>query len=198
MQVRHSRTTSKSKQIGSRNQFSPASLAEQRRVGGSDQQPLVAAARIRLSRSHVAVVPRQPRRSDFRTDTKILQRDICHLIEKEALRIAKQQSFQDSGATPVAEEPSALQVLTVAFSSPQSTLEYLGRHRQINEAERQFLTYTIQAVSYVLGMDPAIARSLACVRRRAKQVAEILANAIGQSCPPPEATRLLISPFLAM
>jgi hypothetical protein len=198
MQVRHSCITSKSKQIGSRNEFSPASLAEQRRVGGSDQQPLVAAARVRLSRSDVAAVPRQPRRSDFRTGTKILQRDICHLIENEALRIAKQQSSQDSGATPVGEESSALQVLTVAFSTPQSTLEYLRRHRQINEAERQFLTYTIQAVSFVLGMDPAISRSLACVRRRAKQVAEILANAIGQSCPPPEATRLLISPFLAM
>jgi hypothetical protein len=36
------------------------------------------------------------------------------------------------------------------------------------------------------------------VRRRAKQVAGILANAIGQSCPAPEATRLLISPFLAV
>jgi hypothetical protein len=198
MQVRHSRTTSKSKQIGSRNKFSPASLAVQRRVGGSDQQSLVAAARVRLSRSDVAVVPRQPRRSDFRTETKILQQDICRLIENEALRITKQQTFLNSGATQVGEESSALQVLAVAFSSPQSTLEYLGRHRQINEAECQFLTHTIQAVSFVLGMDPAISRSFACVRRRAKQVAGILANAIGQSCPAPEATRLLISPFLAV
>lgn len=198
MQVRHSRTTNKGKQIGSRNEFSPASLAVQRCVGGSDQQPLVTAAPVRLSSSDVTVVPRQPRRSGFRTDTKILQQDICRLIENEALRIAKQQSFLDSGATQGGGESSALQVLAVAFSSPQSTLEYLGRHRQINEAERQFLTYTIQAVSFVLGMDPAISRSLACVRRRAKQVAEILANAIGQSCPPPEASRLAISPFLTM
>ena len=198
MQVRHSRTTRKSKPIGSRNKFSPALLAVQRRVGGSDQQPLVAAAPVRLSRSDVAVVPRPPRRSDFRTETKILQQDICRLIENEALRIAKQQSFLNSEATKVGEDSSGLQVLTVAFSSPQSTLECLGRHRQINETERQFLTYTIQAASFVLGMDPAISRSLACVRRRAKQVAEILASAIGQSCPPPEATRLQISPFLAM
>jgi hypothetical protein len=198
MQVRHSRITSKNKPIGSRDKFSPASVAVTRRIGGSDQQTLVAAARVRLSRSDAAIVPRQPKRSEFKTETRILQEDICRLIENESLRIAKQQSFLCGGTMQGSEESSGLQVLMVAFSSPQSTLEYLGRHRQISQAERQFLTYTIQAVSFMLGMDPVVSRNIACIRRRAKEVAGILANAIGQSCPTPDATQLLISPLLTV
>ena len=197
MQGSHSHITRK-KQLGSPQKFSPASPTLTRRIRGSDQENLVAAPRARLSHSDVAVVLRQPRRSEFKTETRILQEDICRLIENESLRIVKQQSFLRGGATPESGEPSNLQVLSVAFSSPQSSLEFLAGHRQINQAERQFLIYTIQAVSFVLGRNPAISRNSACLRRRAKQVAGILANAVGQGCPPPESTRLLISPFLTV
>jgi hypothetical protein len=197
MQAGHARTTSKKSQISFRHKFSPTSPTMTRRSHGSDQEKLVAAARLRFSGSDVAMVPRQPRRSEFKTETRILQEDIRRFIENESLRIAKQQSFLRSGATPESGESSNLQVLSM-FSSPQSTLEFLGRHQQINQAERQFLTYTIQAVSFVLGTNPAISKNLACLRRRAKQVAGILASAIGQSSPPPKSTRLLISPFLTV
>jgi hypothetical protein len=198
MQAGHARTTSKKSQIRFRHKFSPTAPTMTRRSHGSDQEKLVAAVRLRFSGSDVAVVPRQPRRSEFKTETRILQEDIRRFIENESLRIAKQQSFLRSGATPESGESSNLQVLSIAFSSPQSTLEFLGRHQQINQAERQFLTYTIQAVSFVLGTNPAISKNLTCLRRRAKQMAGILANAIGQSSPPPESTRLLISPFLTV
>ena len=197
MQGSHSHITRK-KQLGSRHKFSPASPTLMRRIGGSDQENLVAAARPHLSRRDVAGVARQPRRSEFKTETRILEEDICRLIENESLRIAKQQSLLRSDATPESGESSNLQALSVAFSSPQSTLEFLGGHRQVNQAERQFLIYTIQAVSFVLGTNPAISKNLACLRRRAKQVAGILASAIGQSSPPPESARLLISPFLTV
>lgn len=198
MQAGHARTTSKKSQISSRHKFSPTSTTMPRRVGGSDQKNLIAAARLRFSGSDVAMVPRQPRRSEFKTETRILREDLCRFIENESLRIAKQESFLRCGPMPESAESSSLKVLSIAFSSPQSTLEFLGRHQQINQAERQFLAYTIQAVSFVFGTNPAISKNLACLRRRAKQVAGILANAIGQSSPPPESTRLLISPFLTV
>src|SRR5215469_3991707 len=136
MQGRHSRIKG-NKQIGSRNKFSPTSLTVTRRIGGSVQKNLVAAARVHFSRSEAAFVPHKPRRSQFKTDSKILQEDICRFIENEAWRIAKQQSFLGSEVTEH-NEAFTLQALTVAFSSPKSTLEFLGRHRQINHAERQF------------------------------------------------------------
>jgi hypothetical protein len=193
MQGSHSHSARK-KQLGSRNKFSPASLTVTRLLRGSDQENLAAAAQERFSQSNVAVLPRPPRRSEFKTETRILQEEICRLIENESLRIATQQSFLNGDAPE--EESSRLQFLSVAFSS-SPTLE-LGRYQQINQAERQFLMYTIQAVSFVLGTNPAISRNLARLRRRAKQIAGILANAIGQSSPPPESTRLLISPLLTV
>lgn len=197
MQGSHSHITRK-KQLSSRHKFSPASPTMTRRIGGSDQEKPVAAARARLYRSDVAVVLRQTRRSEFKTETRVLEEDICRLIENESLRIAKQQRFLRSDGTLGNGESGNLQVLSAAFSSPQATPEFLDRHQQINQAERQFLTYTIQAVSFVLGTNPAISNKISCLRRRAKQVAVILANAIGQSSPPPEFTRFLISPFLTV
>ena len=190
MRNSHSHGTRK-KQLGSRNKFSPASLTVKRLIRGSDQENPVAAA---PERFNVTFVARQLRRLEFKTETRVLQEDICRLIENESLRIARQQSCLNGDAPE--EEFSRLQFLSVAFSS-SPTLE-LGPHQQINQAERQFLTYTIQAVSFVFGTNPAISRNLACLRRRAKQIAGILANAIGQSSPPPESTRLLISPLLTV
>ena len=195
MHADHLRTTSKSKAARSCSNFSSDVPVTQRRTRGSDQNHQPAVASVRVPRRDPPSQRRPQGRSDFKTEVEILQEDICRLIQNEARRIARQQRVLDSEA---AQESSRYLQMRVTFSNPQSMVESLARYREMTLPERQFLAYTIQAVSFVLGTHPVISRKVARIRNRAKQVAEILANAIGQSCPPLERAQLFLRPILTV
>ena len=179
MQGRRSGISRKNKSNGAdRVKFSPASPVVKRRIGGSDQQNLVAAARARASCFNFPSPSHQSKTRSPRGKIGILREEICRLIENEAARVAKQESFHQSSPDPDWDEESQVLVASLSFLDSHSILECLARHRQIGQAEQEFLMYTIQAVGYILGMQSSLFENAAYVRRRAKQVAGILADGV--------------------
>jgi hypothetical protein len=179
MQGRRSDISRKNKSHGAdRVKFSPASLVVKRRMGGSDQQNLVAAARAHASCFNFSPPSHPSQTRSPRGEIGILREQICRLIEHEAARVARQQNLRPSDPGLDWVEESQIPVVSLSFSESRSILECLHRHPQIGQAEQEFLTYTIQAVGYILGMQSSLFDNSGCVRRRAKQVAGILADGV--------------------
>ena len=187
MQGRGSGISRKNKSSGADQvKFSPRSLVVKRGIGGSDQPSPVAAARVRTSWPNFVPPSHQSKKRGPRGEIRILQEDICRLIENQAARIAKQQSLRQSDPDLDWDQQSQGPVASLSFSHSHSILEGLRRHPMIGPAEQEFLTYTIQAVGYILGMQCSLFENSAYVRRRAKQVARILADGVrGHGSPAP-------------
>jgi hypothetical protein len=178
MQGRRSGSSSTNERKGAdRVRFSPASFVVKRRIGGSDQQILVAAARAGASCFNYAPLSQPSKQRSSRSEIRILESDISRLIENEAARVAKQRVRQRPPGFNWGEGSHAA-VASFSVAHSQSILERLRRHPQIGQAEQEFLTYTIQAVGYILGMQSSLRENSSYVRRRAKQVAAILADGV--------------------
>jgi hypothetical protein len=127
-------------------------------------------------------------------ETANLQRQISHLIGCEIARVAERHgpllhrtSAKDHGI------PVDLQMAASSFSTDTDAFDRLLRHLNISQQDRQFLSYTIQAVGFVLGMRTARCERLGSVRRQVREVAEILARAIEQHDPPSGRAQLCFS-----
>lgn len=117
---------------------------------------------------------------------RTLEEDIFDLIQCEIVRVATQRaSMQRASVMKDCGETIVAQMGAASFSNSLDAFGCLMRHRNISQPDRRFLMYTIQAVGFVLGMRTASCGRSDRVRRRAKQVAEILAQAIEQHDPPP-------------
>lgn len=132
------------------------------------------------------VVARKPSlRQASTTAVRTLQEDIFDLIQREMTRVATKRASMQRASAKDCGETIVAQMGAASFSTSTGAFECLTRHQNISQQDRQFLICTIQAVGFVLGMRTASCGSSIRVRRRVKQVAEILAQAIEQHNPPP-------------
>lgn len=102
-----------------------------------------------------------------------LREEIYRLIESEAIRMGRlrvsEPPFETEGGDAIGQS---------FFSSAEAILERLNGHGQLNPQERQFLMCAIQAVGFALGIGTSHSEKNARLRRRAKWVAGILADAM--------------------
>jgi hypothetical protein len=106
-------------------------------------------------------------------DIGSLRDEIYRLIESEAIRMSRLRISE-----PAFETEAGDAIGQSFFSSAEAILERLHGHGQLNPQECQFLMCAIQAVGFALGTGSSHSGKNARLRRRAKWVAGILADAM--------------------
>lgn len=108
-----------------------------------------------------------------------LRQDICQLVEWEAGRMRGHKDFLDCTLSQDSADPVVTRIAAnVSFSSAEVIGERLRRHPNLNDEERQFLLYAIQAVGFALGFVQPDLADPARTRSRIKKLAGTLADSI--------------------
>jgi len=126
-----------------------------------------------------------------------LQHDICRLIEWEASRMWGHKKLIASILPHDPDERERTRMAgSLSFSSADVIGERLRRHRNLTDAERQFLLYAIQSVGLALGFVRPPVADPASTRSRVRKLAGILAESIERGEPLPNRFRLLTPSLL--
>ena len=164
MRDRISATKSNNKLRPASSWCSPAMRVVKQSNGGSDHDNAIAAAgRVTRAQGVLSVAPRKRIRT--------LREDIYRLIEGEAARMSRARvacRASDAGD----------EIGQTFFSSAALILERLERHPRLGPQEREFLMCAIQAVGFALGTESVRMERSNRLRRRARWVANILADAM--------------------
>jgi AcrR family transcriptional regulator len=108
-----------------------------------------------------------------------LRQDICQLVEWEAGRMRGHKDFLDCTLSQDSADPAVTRIAAqVSFASAEVIGERLRRHPNLNDEERQFLLYAIQAVGFALGFVQPDLADPARTRSRIKKLASTLADSI--------------------
>jgi AcrR family transcriptional regulator len=131
------------------------------------------------------------------SDNTTLREGICQLIEWEAGRMWEHRELIDSILPQDSNEPELTRIAgNLSLSSSDFIAERLKCHRNVAEAERQFLLYAIQSVGFALGFVRPHVIDPVCAKTRVRRLAGILAESIERHQPPRNSLRFSLQSLL--